>query len=115
MSEALFNTDLGSSEVLETSNGERKSWVLLVDNREELSSTLTLQTILHVHFSLVDHGSNIGFSSHTIAGGNIDIKGNNISWGEFPIVNSLLWSLEIDNAFISINQMLFNFMGKNTL
>ena len=115
MIQAFFNTDLSSGEIFETSDGERKSWVFLIDNREESSCTLTLQIILHVHFSFIHSSSNICFFTHCFTSGCINIKGNNISWGEFPIVNSLFWSLGIDNAFISIDQMFFNFVGKNTL
>jgi len=112
---ALFNTNLGSSEVFETSDGEWKSWVLLVDDTEELSSALTLQIILHVHFSLIHSGSNVSLSTHAITSGGIDVKSNNISWSELPVVNSLLWGLVVYNAFVSVNQVLLDFVRENTL
>lgn len=115
MGQALFDSNLGSSEILETSDRERKSWVLLVYNTEEFSSTLTLQIILHIHFSLKYSGSNVGLSAHAVTGGGIDVECNHISWSKLPVVNSLLRSLVVDNAFISVNQVLLDFVREHTL
>lgn len=76
---------------------------------------LRFKGILYVHFSLVDHGSWLRFFSHSFSSGGKNIKTDNITWGEFPILYSLFWSFFINDYFISINQMLFKLMGKNTL
>ena len=115
MSHAFLNSNLGCSQVLKSSDRERKSWVLLVDNREERPGALALEVILHVHFSLVHGSPNISFSAHTVTGGNHNIETEDISWSEFPIFNSLLWGLLVNNALICVNKMLLELMGENTL
>ena len=40
---------------------------------------------------------------------------DNISCNEFPVLDSLLWSLLIDNAFVTINQVLLGLVRENTL
>ena len=112
---ALLDSDLGTSEVLESSDREWKSSVLLHDGGEEVSSTLTLQTVLLIQLSAVNSGPGLGLSTHAISSGDVDIEMDDISWGELPVVNSLLWGLLIDNALVTIDQVLFGLVGDNTL
>ena len=68
MSKAFFNSDFGSSLVLEAGNGEGKRGVFVVYLGEELSGALNLETILSVQLSLVDSSSVITFFRLSLAG-----------------------------------------------
>jgi len=115
MIHALLNTNLGTSEILKSSDREWECCVILHNLGEETSSTLALKTVLLVQLSAVNSGSCLCLSTHAVTSGGINIKMDNISWSEFPVFDSLLWSLLVDNAFISIDQVLLGLMGKNTL
>ena len=115
MFHAFSDTNFSTGQVFESSDGEWKSWVFLVDDREESSSVLRFKGILYVHLSLVDHSSCFNFFTHTFTGGSENLKTDDITWSEFPVFNSLFWSFFIDNDLVSVNQMFLGFMGKNTL
>lgn len=114
MSDAFFNTNLSTSWIFEWSDCEWKSWESLVNFSEESSSTLDFKVILGIEFSLKYGCSVITFLWFTLSWWNVYIKTNNITWGEFEFFNSLLWSLFIDDHIITINQVLLNFVWKNT-
>lgn len=115
MIHALLNTNLGTSEILKSSDREWESCVILHNLGEETSSTLALKAVLLVQLSAVNSGSSLCLSTHAVTSGGINIKMDNISWSEFPVLNSLLWSLLIDNAFVSVDQVLLGLVGENTL
>lgn len=115
MLHALLDTDFGTCEVLKSSDGERKSGVFLHHDGEETSSTFTLERILLVQLSAENGSSGLSFSAHTVSGRGVDIEVDNISCGEFPVLNSLFGSLLINNALIAINEMLLGLVRKNTL
>ena len=87
----------------------------MVDDREESSSVLGFKGILYIHFSFIDSGSSLRFFSHTFSGGSENIKCDNISWSEFPVLDSLFWGFDIDDSLVSVNQMFLGFVGKDTL
>ena len=115
MIHALLNTNFGTSEILKSSDREWESCVILHNLGEETSSTLALKAVLLVQLSAVNSGSSLCLSTHAITSGGINIKMDNISWSKFPVLNSLLWSLLIDNAFISVDQVLLGLVRENTL
>jgi len=113
--EAFSNTNLGTSKVLESSDGEWEGWVLLVDNREENSSVLGLELVGGFHFSLEDGGSHVNLLHHTFTRGDEDVETEDVSSGELVVLNSLLWGLFVNNDFVSVVEMLLHLMGKDTL
>ena len=115
MIHALLNTNFGTSEILKSSDREWESCVILHNLGEETSSTLALKAVLLVQLSAVNSGSSLCLSTHAVTSGGINIKMDNISWSKFPVLNSLLWSLLIDNAFISVDQVLLGLVRENTL
>lgn len=115
MIHALLDSNFGTSKILEPSDREWKGSVVFHDLGEESSGTLTLEVILLVQLSAVDGGSSLCLSAHAISGRGINIKMDDISRGEFPVVHSLLWSLLVDDAFVSIDQVLLGLVRENTL
>jgi len=102
MLQTFLDTDFSSNRVFETSYSEGKSWVFLINNWEERPRMLAFQTILLIELPLKYSASSLGFPSHAITWGGVYIKMDNISSFECPVVHSLVWSLLINDNFISV-------------
>jgi len=63
---------------------------------------LALQTILLIELPLEYGTSSLGFPCHAITSGGVHIKMNNFTSLESPVVHSLVWSLLINDNFISV-------------
>lgn len=113
--QALLDSEFGANLILESSDGEGKSRVTSVHLIEESSGFLGLQLVPHVDFSLVDGGPHFGLLGLSFSGGNENVEGDNITRGEFELFHLVLSVGLSDNAVVSVDKVLFEFVGKHSL
>jgi len=97
------------------SNGEWQSWETLVNLNEESTSTLHLQVINLIQFSLINGASLLALFWLSLSRRDVDIESNDVTWGELELLNVAAWSGSVNNCVISINQMLLNLVRQDTL
>ena len=115
MGQALLHSDPSSSQVLKASDGERKGWVLGVDHMEESSSVFALQVVDLLHFSLKHGSTNVSLPWHTFSRGHVHVQSKDVSWSEFPVIDSLFWSFLVDDGFVSVVKVLLHFVREDSL
>ena len=115
MVQALLDSELGANLILEAGDGEGESGITSVHFVEESSSFLGLQLVPHVDFSLVDGGPHFGLLGLSLSGGNENVEGDHITRGEFELFHLVLSVGLSDNAVVSIDKVLFEFVGKHSL
>ena len=106
MIEALLDTDLGSDGVFEGADGEGESWEALVYFSEEGTRLLKLQVVLSVELSLVDSSSELTFLGLALASRDVNIEADNVTWGEFELLNALLCGFLVDHNIVTIYKVL---------
>ena len=102
MLQTFLHTDFSSNSVFETSYGEGKCWEFLINNWEERPRMLTLQIILLIELPLKYSAFCLGFPCHTVTRCGVYVKMDHITWGELPVIHSLVGSLLINDNFISV-------------
>lgn len=110
---ALLDTDLGASLVLKRSNCERKSWESFVNLDKEGAGTLHLKLIDGLELPLVNGAPVLSLLRLSLSRGNIDVKADGIAGSKLPLINLLSSGLLVNDAIVSINKMLLDFMGEN--
>jgi hypothetical protein len=111
----LTHSNLGTSLVLEGAEGEGKSRETLVGFGEELARLVDLQVVHVLDLTLVHGGAHITLLGLTFTSGNVNVKSNNITGSENPLINVSLGGLLGNNNIVAINAELLNGVGQNAL
>ena len=110
MLKAFLYTNSSSDWIFEGVKSEAE-WRVVVQNFiEELSALFYFEIVWSVKSSFVDSTSSIKFFGLSFTTRDKHVKSNNIIDGKFLRINSLFKSFFVNDNFISIYQMFFEFM-----
>lgn len=115
MVHAFTNSNLGAGLVADGSDGEWKGRESLVNLDKEGTSCLHLEVVDLLKLSLVDSATSLALLWLALASGHVDVQTDNITWLELKVSDVGRWSSPVDNAVVSINQVLLKLVGEDTL
>jgi len=108
------NTNLGTNNVTEGTQGERKGGESLVGLSEESTGLLDLETVGVLELSLVDGAAMLSELGLTFTCGDVNIKVDNLTGGEGPVFDLLEGDLLADDHVVTVNAVLLDDVGKAT-
>lgn len=114
MLKTFFDSDSSSNGIFEWVETEAERRIIVKNFIEELSALFDFKIVGSIHSSFVDGTSGIQFFSFSLTTWYKDIESDDIIDGKLLIVDTLFESLFVENNLISINQMFFELMRKNT-
>lgn len=115
MLKTLLDTESGLDEILERADGEAKRRIGLENGSQESSALLLFKVVWSVQSSFENCASHVSFFGFTLAAADKHVQSENIINRELLVINSLIESFLVNNDFVSVNEMLFHFVRKNTL
>lgn len=111
---ALLDTNLGTDLVLEGSHGEGERREALAGLSEESSGLLQLQIVDVLELALEDGRALVTKLGLAFAGGDVDIKVDNLALLELPLLNILHRLLLGDDHLVAVDAVLLGLVRKNT-
>ena len=113
--DALTKANLGGGLVGHGSDGEWEGWEALVHFDHEGTGALHLQVVHLVKLSLVDSASLLATLWLALAGGDIDVEANDVTWSKLKLLNIGSWGGLVDDDIVSIDQVLLDLVGEDSL
>ena len=113
--QALTNTDLCSSLILHSTDGEGQSGEALVNLDEESASALHLEIVHLLELTLEDSAARLVLARFTLAGRNVNVKADNITRYEGVLSNLLSTNCAVDDHIVTINDVTLDLVREDTL
>lgn len=112
--ETFLDSDTGRNRILERVDAEAERRIVVQDFVEELPALLDLEVVGTVHRSFEDSAAEISLFGFSFSRTDIDVQGEYVVNSEFLRLNSLLEGLLVDDYFVSVDQVLLQFVRKDT-
>ena len=113
--QALAHANLGRSLVRDGADREGQSRESFVHLDEKFAGALHLQVVNLVEFALEDAAAGLILTRLSLAGRDVDVETEHITWGELPLGDLLRGSGPVDDRLVSINDVSLHLVGEDAL
>lgn len=115
MFKAFFNTNSSSNWIFEGIKTEAEWWISVENIIEELSALLDFKDVWSIHSSFEHSASELALFGFSFSWAYENVKSEDIMDGKLLVINSLLEGFLVDDYLVTVDQMLLELVGKDTL